>query len=136
LCALACWTLLLNIGNPTGLVLCIEADGTTNIETLAEQAVCHDRQTQAATSADWPRSCIAKSAGCVDIPLSTAPAAGVHRTPMPRAIANSQDTQPAANCVVVAEHSNSQSIGCSVFHHGHSGLSPTLAARRTVVLLI
>ena len=75
--ALAIWTALASLGNSTGLVLCIEDDGTMSIETPAEQAACHHRQELAAAAR--PEFRAGGVGGCVDIPLSLSSAAALHR---------------------------------------------------------
>lgn len=76
--ALAIWTGLASLGNSTGLVLCIEDDGSISIETPAEQAACHHRQELAAAAR--PGFCAAGVGGCIDIPLSLSSAAALHRS--------------------------------------------------------
>ena len=77
---LAALTVLLSLGNSTGLVLCIENDGCMAIESPAEQAACRQRHEFAAVVAaprgeDRPAAMQAATAtGCVDIPLTIAAA--------------------------------------------------------------
>jgi hypothetical protein len=136
-CALACWTLLLNIGNPTGLVLCIEDDGAVNIETPAEQHACQQRHKLASAAAPAGQSGrIAKSVGCVDIPLSLAPGAVLHRSVSERLIASARiDAAANASCDTL-DRGGAAVCKASFNRLGLAGPSSALAARRTVVLLV
>jgi hypothetical protein len=136
-CALAWWTLLLNIGNPTGLVLCIEDDGAVNIETPAEQHACQQRHELASAAAPAsPSGRIAKSVGCVDIPLSFAPGAVLHRSAGVRPSASARfDDVESASCDTLDR--GGTAVGKAFLDRlGQAGPSLALAARRTVVLLV
>src|SRR5437879_5441438 len=84
---LAVWSALARLGNPTGLVLCIEDDGSMAIESPTEQAACHHRHELATASAtESPAFRAVEATCCIDIPLSIASAATVHRSDSTRAV--------------------------------------------------
>jgi hypothetical protein len=59
-----------NVGDCCGLVLCVEADGTSSIETPAQQADCAARhRAERETLGSAAGSKLTTPPGCVDIPL-------------------------------------------------------------------
>jgi hypothetical protein len=83
-CGLAMLNVSLSIGNPTGFVLCVGEDGSMAIESPSAQAACLAcRQRHESTSAEAPMRPgihFARAGGCIDVPLSLAPGAVLHRS--------------------------------------------------------
>jgi hypothetical protein len=83
-CGLAILNVALSVGNPTGFVLCVGHDGSMAIESPAAQAACvaccqrHDGV--GAPSPGGFVSLVGARGSCVDIPLSLAPGAVLHRS--------------------------------------------------------
>jgi hypothetical protein len=132
--ALAIWTGLASLGNSTGLVLCIEDDGTMSIETPAEQAACHHRQELAA--AERPGISPAGTGGCVDIPLSLSSAAALHRSGSIRGTALERG-DAGLHCLSLAQIGLPDSA--PALQRALSDRSPppaALTSLRTIILLI
>jgi len=131
--ALAIWSAPASLGNPTGLVLCIEDDGSMSIETPAEQAACHHRQELAATQAEF---CAPAAGGCIDIPLSLNSAATLHRSNSVRVV-SLERLAAGFLCPSLAQLGLPRSA--PVFSGALDGRSPPSAALtslRTIILLI
>jgi hypothetical protein len=132
--ALAIWTALASLGNSTGLVLCIENDGSMSIETPAEQAACHHRQELAA--AEWPEFCASGAGGCVDIPLSLSSAAALHRSDSIRGTAlERSDAGLICLSLVQIGLPDSASVSQRALSD-RSSPSAALTSLRTIILLI
>jgi hypothetical protein len=136
-CGLAFLNASMSAGNPTGFVLCIEDDGSVAIESPAAQAACQQRhESAAALAATHAGIRIAGAGNCVDVPLSLAPGAVLHRA--------------GSACWTRGEHSESRSLwisealfGMDSSSHGPQPsvdgsppASTALAVLRTIVLLI
>jgi hypothetical protein len=83
-CGLAILNVSLSAGNPTGFVLCVGDDGSMAIESPSAQAAClacRQRHESANAEAPMRRGVhFARAAGCIDVPLSLAPGAVLHRS--------------------------------------------------------
>jgi hypothetical protein len=132
--ALAIWTALASLGNSTGMVLCIEDDGTISIETPAEQAACHHRQELAA--AERPEFRAAGVGGCIDIPLSLSSAAALHRSHFVLGAAIER-VDAGLLCLSLAQIGRTDSALALQWAKSESSPpSATLTSLRTIILLI
>src|SRR5690242_3647147 len=71
-CSFAVWLVMHSVCNPTGAVLCFEADGSMSIETPAEQNACHSRHGPMAADSNSKQTQLRPPIAheCMDVPLS------------------------------------------------------------------
>lgn len=137
--ALSVWLLLAAVGNPTGAVLCVEADGSMSLESVLEQAECHhcQEQTRFSTTAEHAGLCSWQGACCFDIPLSLISASAVRPTAASRSAIVGRFASPTFISVPTVQPISSVAILVSCGESGDDSHPPAvLAALRTIVLRI
>src|SRR5262249_32620619 len=139
-CGLAILNVSLSVGNPTGFVLCVGDDGSMAIESPAAQAACAAccQRTDAigAQSPDGLRARVCARGSCVDIPLSLAPGAVLHRSHQAGRMAAGRLEMARLGVQDLAIGIASLTARRTPSFEARPPSSLALAALRTVVLLI
>jgi hypothetical protein len=136
---LAVWLAMHSVCNPTGAVLCFEADGSMSIETPAEQRACHSRHGQMTVDSRSKQTRLRPPTAheCVDVPLSLFSGTAIRSPAVSRISHIARLFRPAIISATVGQSAVGASTVNSAQTFGHQ-LSPpaSVALLSTVVLLI